>query len=145
MFKNILVATDGSDLAGKAVSHGIALAKALNSKVTFVTVTEPWSAVAAGTIGLSLPVEDYDKGATEFATRVLAGARDTARNEGVTAGVMHVKDQFAAEGIQNTAKEQGCDLIVVASHGRKGLSRLILGSETHRLVTESTVPVLVVR
>jgi nucleotide-binding universal stress UspA family protein len=144
MYKHILIATDGSELAGKAVTTGLTLAKELGAKVTAVTVTEPWSAMMSGEPALVFPIEDYEKVAAENAQRILAGVRDAAREAGIDCETVHASD-FPAEGIIETAKAKGCELIVMASHGRRGLSKLLLGSQATRVLTLATVPVLVCR
>jgi nucleotide-binding universal stress UspA family protein len=144
MYKHVLIATDGSELAGRAVTAGLELAKALQAKVTAVTATEPWSGMISGEPALTFPIEDYQKAAAENAARILTGVSETARQAGVACETLHVSD-FPAEGIVETAKAKGCDLIVMASHGRRGLSKLILGSQTSRVLALGTVPVLVCR
>ena len=146
MYKHILIATDGSELAGKAVATGLALAKELKAKVTAVTVSEPWTALVAGEMALGFPYQEYEQGAAENAARILAG-RDRSRQEQRRrhAQPCMCADRFPAEAIVDCAKDKGCDLIVMASHGRRGLSKLLLGSETTRVLTHSSVPVLVCR
>jgi nucleotide-binding universal stress UspA family protein len=144
MYKHILIATDGSELAGRAVTAGLELAGTLGAKVTAVTATEPWPAMAGGEPALSFPIEDYERAAAEHAARVLSGVSEAARKAGVACETLHVND-FPAEGIVETAKARGCDLIAMASHGRRGLSKLILGSQASRVLALSTVPVLVCR
>jgi nucleotide-binding universal stress UspA family protein len=143
MYSHILIATDGSELAGKAVAAGLALAKQLGARVTAVTATEPWSAMASEP-ALVFPIEEVEKAAAENAAHVLGGVAAAARDAGVACETVHVKD-FPAEAIIETAKAKGCDLIVMASHGRRGLSRLLLGSQATRVVTLSPVPVLICR
>ena len=145
MYKHILIATDGSELAGKAVAAGLQLAKELKSKVTAIHATEPWTALVAGEVGLGFPYQDYDKGAAENAQRILAGVSDAAKAAGVDCTTLHMLESFPAEAIVDCAKEKGCDLIVMASHGRRGFSKLLLGSETVRVLTHTNVPVLVCR
>lgn len=145
MYKHLLIATDGSELAQKAVDQGLELAKAIGAKATAVTVTEPWIAVAPGEMAIAFPVEDYDRGVAENAARIIAGVDAAAKQHGVACGTLHVKDQFPAEGILETAAAHGCDLIVMASHGRRGISRLLLGSQANTVVTRSSVPVLICR
>ncbi len=145
MYKHILIATDGSDLAGKAVSVGLALAKELKAKVTAVTATEPWSAMAVGEAGaINFPFDEYEKAAAEGAERILSKVREDAAKLGVDCQTVHVTD-FPADGIVATAKNKGCDLIVMASHGRRGLSRVLLGSQAIQVLTHSTIPVLICR
>jgi nucleotide-binding universal stress UspA family protein len=145
MYKHILLATDGSDLAQKGVDQGLALAKALGAKVTAVTVTEPMAAMLMGEAAIALPLDDYDKAASANATQILAGVSAAAGKVSVACDVLHVKDRYPAEGIVDAAKARGCDLIVMASHGRRGLSRLLLGSQATGVLTHSQVPVLVCR
>jgi nucleotide-binding universal stress UspA family protein len=144
MYRHILIATDGSELAGKAVATGVALAKALGAKVTAVHVTEPWTTMVAGEMALSFPIEDYEKGAAANAAKALAEASDAAKAQGVECETVRAND-FPAEGIIETAKTKGCDLIVMSSHGRRGLARMILGSQATRVLTMSEVPVLICR
>jgi nucleotide-binding universal stress UspA family protein len=145
MFKHILIATDGSELAERAASQGFELARLLKAKVTAVTVTEPWAAVVTGEAALGFPLEEYEKGAAQHAAQILSRITDMAKKTGVACATTHVKDQFAAEGIIAAAKDQGCDLIVMASHGRRGLAKLFLGSEASKVLTLSSVPVLICR
>jgi nucleotide-binding universal stress UspA family protein len=145
MYKHILIATDGSELAGKAVAAGFALARELKANVTAVTVTEPWTAVIVGDAPLAFPVDEYEKSANETASHVLAGVTKLARKADITCATIHAKDQYPADGILDTAKKNNCDLIVMASHGRRGLGRLILGSEAVNVLTHSSIPVLICR
>ena len=145
MYKHILIATDGSELAHKAVVQGFALAKAVGAKVTVVTVTEPWTAVVPGEMGMAFPVDEYEKGASENASGILATVKREADAARVACETVHMADQYPADGIIATAKDKACDLIVMASHGRRGLSRLLIGSQANQVVVHSDVPVLVVR
>jgi nucleotide-binding universal stress UspA family protein len=94
---------------------------------------------------LGIPTNAYEKAAVETASRVLASVVELARKSDVACATVHAKDQHPAEGILDTAKKAGCDLIVMASHGRRGLGRLLLGSEAVKVLTHSTVPVLICR
>lgn len=149
MYKHILIATDGSDLAGKGVDHGLSLAKQLGAAVTVVTVTEMWStADAANPARWQLdrhPIQEYEAAAAASAKAILDSVATTAKKAGVAAKLLHVKDRHPAEGIVEAAAETGCDLVVMASHGRRGIGRLLLGSQTTEVLTHSKVPVLVVR
>jgi nucleotide-binding universal stress UspA family protein len=145
MYKHILIATDGSELAGKAVAAGFELAKQLGAKVTAVTVTEPWTAYMSGEFGLAFPVDEYEKSSNESAARILASVSKLARKADIACATVHAKDQYPADGILETAKKNNCDLIVMASHGRRGLGKLILGSQAVKVLTHSTVPVLICR
>ena len=144
MYKHLLIATDGSVLAGKAVATGLQLAKALGAKVTAVTVTEAWAAIGPSEGAFVFPVEEYERAAAQNATRILADVAAQAQKVGMACETVHVTE-FPAEGIILTAKDKGCDLIVMASHGRRGLSRLLLGSQAVRVLTHATIPVLICR
>lgn len=145
MFKHILIASDGSELAERAAAQGVGLAKALNAKVTAVTVTEPWTAFLAGDAAIAFPFDEYDKGAAANAARILAATSEIAKKQDVACATAHIKDQFPAEGIIAACMSHGCDLIVMASHGRRGLAQLLLGSQANKVLTMSSVPVLVCR
>ena len=148
MYQNILIATDGSDLAGKAVEHGVRLAKKMDAAVTFVTVTELWSALdmaAEVSRGTPNPMKVYEEMAAKSAQGILDAAKTTAQKADIDCETLHVRDRAPAEGIIATANEKGCDLIVMASHGRRGLNRILLGSQTMEVLVYSKVPVLVVR
>jgi nucleotide-binding universal stress UspA family protein len=145
VYKHILVATDGSDLAGKAVAAGFELARQLGARVTVVTVTEPWTAMVAGEAALGFPLDEYENSANESAARILSGVKKLARKADINCATVHTKDQYPAEGILQTASKNACDLIVMASHGRRGLGRLLLGSEAVKVLTHGTLPVLICR
>jgi nucleotide-binding universal stress UspA family protein len=148
MFKHILIATDGSELADKAVQQGLALAKALNAEATAVTVTEPWDALSMAAMAeaqMRNPIADYEERMATAASRILSSVAAKAKKLDVACATLHVNDRHPAEGIIETAQAQMCDLIVMASHGRRGLARLIIGSQANRVVTLSPVPVLVCR
>jgi nucleotide-binding universal stress UspA family protein len=145
MFRHILIATDGSDLAAKGLDTGLGLGHELKAKVTIVTAREPWqAAVGDAAPAFSFPVEEYDKAAAENAERILAAAAAVAKQKGVACETVHANG-FPAEAIIETAKAKGCDLIVMSSHGRRGLRRLLLGSQASQVVALSTIPVLVCR
>ena len=95
---------------------------------------------AAGEAAFGFPVEEYEKSANETASRILARKADI-----ISCATVHAKDQYPSEGILDTAKKSGCDLIVMASHGRRGLGRLLLGSEAVKVLTHGTLPVLICR
>ena len=148
MYKHILIATDGSELATKALEHGLALAKRDGAQITVVTVTELWSPLDVAhevRQGRSDPVGHFEEIAAAAAKRILDGAVQRAKAHGLMCDVVHVKDQHPAEGIIAVAKDKGCDLIVMTSHGRRGMSHLLLGSQAHEVLTHCTVPALIVR
>jgi nucleotide-binding universal stress UspA family protein len=150
MYKHILISTDGSDVAQKGVDHGLSLAKAIGAKVTIVTVTERFpfyagSMTGAGWIPGPNEMADYEAGQKKWASEVLVGVKAAADKLGVEAETLHVPDALPAEAIIETAGSRGCGLIVMSSHGRRGLGRLLLGSQTSEVLAHSPVPVLVVR
>lgn len=145
MYKHILIASDGSELAGKAFTHGLGLAKIAGARVTVVVVSEPmWSAVP-GEMAIAMPQQDYEKATEARASKILAAASDQAEAQGVPYWGKHIKESFPDQGILAAAEEGECDLIVMASHGRRGLVRLFLGSIAQRVVTSSKIPVLIYR
>jgi nucleotide-binding universal stress UspA family protein len=145
MYRHLLIATDGSELAEKAVAHGLGLAKALGARVTAVTVSEPFPVFATTDGTVALPLQEYEAAAAADAARILAAVGAAAKTRDIACDVVHVKDQPPAEGIVATAKARECDVIVMASHGRRGLSKLVLGSQASEVVSQSPVPVLVCR
>lgn len=146
MYKHILIATDGSEIAQKGVDHGLSLAKNLDAKVMVVTVTEPFPIYAGEGWALGPgDFERYDADQIKFAEELLAPIKASADRLGVTCETRHVPNRRPAEAILDTAAEEDCSLIVMASHGRRGLERLFLGSQTQEVVSRSSLPVLVVR
>jgi len=150
MYANILLSTDGSDVARKGVEHGIGLAKALNAKVTVITVTEPLEVdYGGGHAGGWVPSQEefdrFDAACKESAGKVLDEARAMAEQIGISAELLHVPNASPAPAIIETAKSRGCDLIIMASHGRRGFRKLLLGSQTSQVLADGSVPVLVVR
>lgn len=145
MYKHLLIATDGSELAQKAVAEGFALAKIVGAKVTILTVTEPWVMAAPAEVAVVYPFEDYERAAAANARKILDDASASGTKLQIACQTVHVKDQYPAEAIVETANARGCDLIVMASHGRRGLMRLVLGSQANRVVTQSATSVLICR
>ena len=145
MYKNILIATDESELAQKAVAQGLALAKVLGAKVTAVTVTEPWATMAPPEVLERAFCSGVRAGGAR-ASKAHSGWRGAAAKEAsVACATLHVTDRFPAEGILEAATNIGADLIVMASHGRRGLAKFLLGSQATEVLTHSTVPVLICR
>ena len=148
MYKTVLIATDGSELASKAVRAGLELAKILNANVKLVTVTERWPLVetaAQAEMGVKDPVGTYEVLAEKGARSTLTAAAEIAAELDVDCEQIHVRDQHPVSGIIETAENTGADLLVIASHGRRGISQMLLGSVANEVVTRSSVPVLVVR
>lgn len=143
MYRHLLIATDGSELAQKAVIEGLALAKELNATVTAVTVSEPLVSMFTAEAAIALPIEDYEGELRSGAQQILAHVHLTAKQSGVRCEAVHVKERFPAEGIVETARAKNCDLIVMASHGRRGLAKLFLGSQATRVLGLSPIPVLI--
>ena len=147
MYKHILVATDGSALSLKAVRAAARLGKALKSRITAIYVIAPFAPSAATAEGMAYGVaylaQDYARDTRELARKALAKAAAAAGHTKVTGvSVVHA---YPWEAIIATARRKKCDLIVMASHGRRGLAGLLLGSETQKVLTHSKTPVLVCR
>ena len=145
MYKHILIPTDGSPLSEDAVKQGLALAKTLNAKVTAVTVTPPFHVFAADPAMVTDTREQYEKDAAAMGHRRLRFARDAASVAVVACDVVHTVAEHPYAAIIDAATARGCDLIVMASHGRKGFTGLVLGSETLKVLTHSKIPTLVTR
>jgi nucleotide-binding universal stress UspA family protein len=145
MYKHILIATDGSEIGNKAISHGVELAKTLGAKLSSVTVTEPYeSVVVVETMVLILPA-DYKKQCEENAKQILSVVTSAAQSAGIKCDVIHQENRWPYEGIIEAAEKVGADLIVIGSHGRRGIERLIMGSQATKLLTHTKIPALVVR
>jgi nucleotide-binding universal stress UspA family protein len=149
MYAHILLSTDGSAVARNGLKHGIALAKALKAKVTVIAVTESLpidygSGHASGWIPSQKEVDAFDAACKERAGKDLDEARAMAEEAGISADLLHVPDAHPATAIIETAKSEGCDLIVMGSHGRRGLKKLFLGSQTSEVLADGSLPVLVV-
>ena len=124
------------------------MAKKLGASVTAVTVTEPWETLSMAALaerGIPNPVADYEEQMSAAANRVLFVVSAAAKKLAVACATLHVKDKHPADGIIEAAKERACDVIVMASHGRRGISRVLLGSQATKVVTLSAVPVIVWR
>ena len=146
MYTNIRIATDGSELAGNAVQHGIALAMRIVAKVTVLTVSAPFHVF---TTDLEMVLEDtaaqYQAGMQQRAEKILGAVAHLAQAAAVACETVHVEHEHPYQAIIDTAASRGCDLIVMASHGRRGISAIVLGSETVKVLTHSKIPVLVHR
>jgi nucleotide-binding universal stress UspA family protein len=144
MYKRILVPTDGSDITAKAVATAVTLARTVGAPISALAVKEPFPYSAISEMQPVPPQEFYDAQERIAAARV-KGVIDAAAAAGVTCAGHTVEALHAWEAILDHAKAQQCDLIVMASHGRRGVAAMLLGSETSRVLTHSTVPVLVVK
>jgi nucleotide-binding universal stress UspA family protein len=145
MYKHILVPTDGSPLATRGVEHGIALAKTVGAAVTALTVTVPFHIFSLDTQMIEDTRPQYEARIKAKAAALLGAAADAAKAAGVPCNTVYVEHEQPYRAIIDTARAKGCDLIVMASHGRHGVSALVLGSETVKVLTHSTIPVLVHR
>ncbi len=147
MYTHMLIATDGSDVAQKGVDHGLSLAKALGGRATIITVTErfPVYVGTAGWVASANEIAAFDAGQAEAASAVLAAAKAAADKLGVEAETLHVPNALPADAIIEATRARHCNLIVMSSHGRRGIERVLLGSQTSEVLTRSPVPVLVVR
>lgn len=145
MYTNILIATDGSELASRAVEHGTKLAKSIGANVLLLTVTERFHVLTLSPDQLEETPASFREHMQRQADRILAEATEIANNLGIKAQTLHVEDDAPYRAIIRTAEDRCCDVIVMASHGRGGVSALVLGSETMKVLHHSNIPVLVVR
>ncbi|MEJ6023589.1 universal stress protein [Ramlibacter sp. PS4R-6] len=147
MYQRILVATDGSTLSKKAVKGAIGLAGAIGAELVALHVVPRYPmSYFEGAVGLSpKDVERTEKAWADKAQDLLDAVVGQARAQGVKARPAIVHSDLVADAILGAAKKNKCDLVVMASHGRKGLKRVLLGSETQQVLTHGTVPVLVLR
>jgi len=150
MYRHILIPTDGSEVAEHAVTNGLSLAKSVGAKVTVMIVQEPfnWLAVPETRASQRQAFENlarHNEQVEKHAAGVLSRAADAAKQAGVPCDTMQVGNAQPYEAIIATAKDKGCDLIVMGSHGRGGLSAVVLGSVTNKVLTHSKTPVLVYR
>ena len=147
MYKQILVATDGSKLSSKAVTHAISLAQAVGAGLTafYASPDYPLPAYADGVVYEPVSRKEYTALATKEAEKILDAVVEKATAAGVKCATSHSIAAAPWEAILAAAKKAKADAIVMASHGRRGVSALLLGSETQKVLTHSKVPVIVVR
>jgi nucleotide-binding universal stress UspA family protein len=146
MYRHILIPTDGSELAGRAVRHGLALAKSAGAKVTALTVEPPfdvYTVPASRVYEMSGAFAEHAERAKAHAQGILDGVAEEARAAGVVCETVQVEQDHPYQGIIDTAEQRGCDLIVMASHGRSGIAAIVLGSVTTKVLTHTKIPVLV--
>ena len=139
MHKKILIPSDGSELSLKAIEHGVALAREMNAAIVFVTVTNPFhSTEHEPRLVVDMP-EEYKRFVHDYLTAdsnsYLEAAKAVAAKAGVACEAFHVQHNHIYQGIIDTAGSTNCDLIIMASHGRRGVSAIILGSETSKVLT----------
>ncbi len=147
MYTHILISTDGSELAQNGVTHGLSLAKALGSKVTIITVTAPYPVPTIGAGGWTtagMDLDQFENGNKEHAKTILSAAKAAAEKMTLTVETLHIPNAWPATAIVDTAKTRGCNLIVMSSHGYRGIKRVLLGSQTAEVLATSDVPVLVI-
>jgi nucleotide-binding universal stress UspA family protein len=144
MFKKILLPTDGSDLSTKAIEGALEFALALKASVVGLTVIEPYS---YSNLSEYRPetLDDYEQRMLKVAAERLGRVADAAAAAGVPFETLTLKSFSPYEAIIQGARDKGCDVIFMASHGRKGLSAVLLGSETQKVLTHSNIPVMVYR
>lgn len=148
MFKNILMPTDGSKLADRAIIHGINLAKSLGAKVTLLSVVPEFRMIADESFAMPMSMQvkqRYEKEATARTEKKLATISARVTKAGLQCTSVVVSSDLPYQQIIEVARKRKCDLVVMASHGRRGLTGLLLGSETVKVLTHSKIPVLVVR
>jgi nucleotide-binding universal stress UspA family protein len=147
MYKNILIATDGSKLSDKAVTHAIDLAQALGAKLTafYAAPDYPLPAYADGVVYEPVSRKEYTKLAAEDAQKILDAVTAKAAAAGLDCRTAYSIAAAPWEAILAAAKKNKCDAIVMASHGRRGVAALLLGSETQKVLTHTKLPVIVVR
>lgn len=146
MFKHILISTDGSPLANKAAKGGMSLAKVLGAKVTAYYSIEQFPLVYGdGYVPEQKTIEGFEAGARKVGQKYVDAIGKMAKAAGVQFTSVVAKAHAPYEGIIDTAKKRKCDVIFIASHGRRGLTRLIMGSVTQKVLTHSKIPVVVYR
>lgn len=149
MYRQIVVAVDGSELTPKLLEHAFALGRLSGAKVEVVTVTEPSPLFMAGAELISASttelLEELEKVHVEEARKILTAASQAAATAGLEISVRHVRLSLPADGILEAARDIKADLIVMGSHGRRGIRRLLLGSQASEVLSRSDVAVLVVK
>jgi nucleotide-binding universal stress UspA family protein len=147
MYRNILLPTDGSALSRSAVLNGIKLARAVGARVTGFYAAPPATPVVyRGVIPVGITtMEQHERAIERTSERHLGFIEEAARKAGVRCRSVHVTSDFPADAIIDAARKEGCDLIVMASRSKRGLSGMLLGSQTHKVLAKSKVPVLVQR
>jgi nucleotide-binding universal stress UspA family protein len=145
MFRHVLIPTDGSPHANRAVEQGTALAKAVGARVTILTVVEPFHVLSLDPKQVSEVRSTYERLAKAEATRILAEADKVAQKHGIAYATAQEEHEHPHQAILEAAAKGGCDLIAMGSHGRRGVVALILGSVTAKVLAHSPLPVLVYR
>lgn len=145
MFKRILLPTDGSELSSRAVLAGVDFAKEVGAELVGMTSLPDFKTFTADAEMIESTEDEYLAASEARANKRLAPLVDAARAAGVDCSALLVRSDDPHEAILRTARDRGCDLIIMASHGRHGLSGVLLGSETQKVLVHSAIPVLVYR
>ncbi len=145
MYKHILLPTDGSELSKSAIAHSIDLAKAVHAKVTALVVSTPFHSIVIDPGVVSGALDQYRQLVAIHTAKYLDAVRDMAAAAGVKCDILRIEHDQPYQAIIDAAKKNGCDLIVMASHGLGGAAPIVLGSETLKVLTHTSIPVLVYR
>ena len=147
MFKHILVPTDGSELSQKAVQKAVIFAKEIDAKITFFCAVPQFPVMyyGLGAIFDSHSILDFEEESKSVCNEILNKAKEIAKKEGVNSEIYYLISDYPFEAILEATKQKECDLIFMASHGKKGVNEFFLGSETNKVLSHSNIPVLVYR
>ncbi len=148
MYSRIAIASDGSDLGQRGVVQGLELARVLKSEVVFVVVSELFTGITLEgepPTGLFAGRDALKRASEAAAGKILAKCEKLAEELGVSCELIHVRDKIPSTGILETAEVLNCDLIVMSSHGWRGLGRMLLGSQANEVVARAKIPVLIVK
>ncbi len=147
MYKHILIATDGSPQSLHCMHHGIDLARIHSSRITLITVTTPYSVsgFASGYFDTPSNIDEYTEYWDTVAADILSGADDYAAEAGVKLEKLHAVEVSPANAITEEAEKHDCDLIIMGSHGKRSIKRILLGSQVNEVLHMTTKPVLVIR
>jgi len=147
MFKHILIPTDGSTLSKKAITNGVKLAQTLGARVTGFFAAPPYRPVAYEDFVPAnyMSPKQHEEATARLAAKYLSAIEKACKDSGVPYQGYHVASEYPAEAIIEAAKAKKCDIVFMASHGRRGLAGVLLGSETAKVLTHSKIPVLVYR
>lgn len=145
MYKRILLPTDGSELSRRAIRSGVDFARSVGAEVVAMTATPEFHAITANAEMLEQTRDEYLAASRAAGQRLLDEAAAVARDAGVACTTVQRESDAPYEAIIAAARDQRCDLVVMASHGRRGIKGLLLGSETQKVLVHSAIPVLVHR
>lgn len=145
MFKHILIPTDGSELSERAVLAGVSFAKEVGAQVTGITALPEFRTFTFDSDMIEMTEDEYLAASERRGAKFLATLTDAARAAGVACNSLLARSDRPHEAIIQAARERGCDLIIMASHGRHGIGGVLLGSETQKVLVQSAIPVLVYR